>query len=103
MAERRAANTMLVPKTAGEMLRIGHHAYRQGDYEIARRFFLRALTLDSANAPAQADLGCALQKLGRKSEAAPHFKAAGNAAQGECAALSADASADTDWLPRPTR
>jgi Flp pilus assembly protein TadD len=82
------------------MLRIGHHAYRRGDYELARRFFVRAATLDPSNGVAQVDEGCALLKLGRRVEATARFRAAGDAAPGECAVLAADAAADTNWLPR---
>jgi serine/threonine-protein kinase len=103
VAERRVATAAPPPKTVDEMLRIGHHAYRRGDYELARRFFVRATSLDATNAPAQADLGCALDKLGRRAESLPHFRAAGNAAAGECAVLAADVAADTDWLPRPAK
>jgi eukaryotic-like serine/threonine-protein kinase len=103
VAGRRGVTATVTPKTAAEMLRIGHHAYRRGDYELARRFFVRALTLDSANGPAQADLGCALEKLGHRAEAIPHFRAAGTSAPGECAVLAADVTADSDWLPHPSR
>jgi eukaryotic-like serine/threonine-protein kinase len=103
VAERRVTSAVPTPKTVDEMLRIGHHAYRRGDYELARRFFARATTLDSTNGPAQADLGCALDKLGRRAESLPHFRAAGNSAPGECAVLAADAAADTDWLPRAVK
>ncbi|HWZ60819.1 MAG TPA: serine/threonine-protein kinase [Gemmatimonadaceae bacterium] len=103
VAQRRSIAAVPTPRTATDMLRIGHHAYRRGDYELARRFFVRALTLDPANPTTQADLGCALQKLGRRADALPHFRAAGESAPGECAVLAADAVADTNWLPGPTR
>jgi tetratricopeptide (TPR) repeat protein len=46
--------------------RYGHRAYQAGDYEIARRFYVRAVRLDPANQDPQAqqELGCALLKLG---------------------------------------
>jgi Flp pilus assembly protein TadD len=101
VAQRRAVSTAAAPRTASDMLRIGHHAYRRGDYELARRFFVRAVMLDSTNGVAQVDVGCALLRLGRRAEATAHFRAAGDAAPGECAVLAADAAADSDWLPRP--
>ena len=47
--------------------RYGHHAYENGDYEMARRFYVRAVRLDPENQDpqAQSELGCALLKLGR--------------------------------------
>jgi eukaryotic-like serine/threonine-protein kinase len=99
VAQRRAVNTVVVPKTAADMARIGRHAYRRGDYELARRFFVRAAALDATNDTTQADLGCALQKLGRRADALPHFRAAGESVPGECAVMAADAAADTNWLP----
>ena len=103
VAERRASSAVLIPRTAGEMLKIGHHAYRHGEYELARRFFARAAALDPANDTTQADLACTLVKLGRTSDAATHFRAAGAAGAGECAVLASDVAADTNWLPNPTR
>jgi hypothetical protein len=99
VAERRAVNSTVTPRTATDMLRIAHHAYRRGDYELARRFFVRATMLDSTNRVAQVDVGCALLKLGRRAEATARFRAAGDASPGECAILAADAAADTNWLP----
>jgi serine/threonine protein kinase len=51
---------------AALLRRYGHRAYVAGDYEIARRFYVRAIRLDPANRDAQAqqELGCALVKLG---------------------------------------
>jgi hypothetical protein len=52
---------------AAVLRRYGHHAYLNGDYEMARRFYVRAVRLDPENRDAQAqqELGCALLKLGR--------------------------------------
>jgi serine/threonine-protein kinase len=51
---------------AALLRRYGHRAYAGGDYEIARRFYVRAIRLDPVNhdAQAQQELGCALVKLG---------------------------------------
>jgi serine/threonine protein kinase len=51
---------------AAVLRRYGHRAFVAGDYEIARRFYVRATRLDPANRDAQAqlELGCALVKLG---------------------------------------
>jgi serine/threonine protein kinase len=52
---------------AAILRRYGHHAYQAGDYELARRFYVRAVRLDPENhdPQAQQELGCALLKLGR--------------------------------------
>jgi hypothetical protein len=66
VAARRADTTIVVPRTSADMLRVGRHAYQNGDYELARRFFVRAVTLDSSDRGARSDLACALVKLGRR-------------------------------------
>jgi serine/threonine protein kinase len=54
---------------AATLRRYGHRAYQTGDYEMARRFYVRAVRLDpEAHDPqAQKELGCALLKLGADS------------------------------------
>jgi eukaryotic-like serine/threonine-protein kinase len=54
------------PPDASTLRRYGHRAYIAGDYEIARRFYLRAARLDPANGDPQPEreLTCALAKLG---------------------------------------
>jgi eukaryotic-like serine/threonine-protein kinase len=66
VAARHADTSVAVPRTSADMLRVGRHAYQNGDYELARRFFVRAVTLDSADRGARSDLACALVKLGRR-------------------------------------
>lgn len=46
--------------------RNGHRAYLAGNYELARRFYVRAVRLDPENRDPQSqqELGCALLKLG---------------------------------------
>ncbi len=43
----------------------GDRAYRAGAYELARRFFVRAVAADPTDQRAQDQLACALSKLGR--------------------------------------
>jgi Flp pilus assembly protein TadD len=43
----------------------GAKAYRDGDYELARRFFVRAVAADPNDQHAQDQLTCTLLKLGR--------------------------------------
>jgi hypothetical protein len=59
-----------------QMRQIGHKAYQSGDYELARRFFVRAALIDPDDRDAQEDLGCALLKLGRADSARSHFQLA---------------------------
>jgi serine/threonine protein kinase len=70
VAARHADTRMAIPRTSADMLRYGRHAYQNGDYELARRFFVRAVTLDSTDRGARTDLACALGKLGRRT--GPH-------------------------------
>jgi Flp pilus assembly protein TadD len=51
----------------------GHRAYQSGDFELARRFYVRAVRLEPTDRDAQEDLGCALLKLGGADSARSHF------------------------------
>jgi Flp pilus assembly protein TadD len=53
------------PKTAAALVAIGDRQYAAAHYEIARRFYVRALALDSTDAVARRGLACASLKLGR--------------------------------------
>jgi Flp pilus assembly protein TadD len=100
VAQRRADRAAVVaPRSALDMRRIGHHAYRAGEYELARRFFERATVLDSTDQVARAELGCALLRTGHPLEAEQAWARAGHAAAGTCIALARDTAADTSWLP----
>ncbi len=65
--------------SVAELRRIGARAYRDGDYELARRFFVRATIAAPDDRYAQEDLGCALLKLDRPRDAERHFRLAGSA------------------------
>ncbi len=58
---------------AAMLRRYGHRAYQAGDYEIARRFYVRAVRLDPENHDPQAEqeLGCALLNIGGADSAQP--------------------------------
>jgi len=62
---------------AAKMRDAGGKAYQAGDYELARRFFVRALAAQPGDARAQEQLGCALLKLGRADSARAFFAASG--------------------------
>jgi serine/threonine protein kinase len=69
VAKRHTSGTATIPRThpdATTLRRYGHRAYQAGDYELARRFYVRAVRLDpqSHDPQAQQELGCALLKLG---------------------------------------
>ena len=51
------------------MRQAGGRAYEAGDYELARRFFARALAAQPDDPQARERLGCALLKLGRADSA----------------------------------
>jgi hypothetical protein len=57
-----------VPKTAHAMQAIGDHEYATAHFEMARRFYVRALALDSTDALARRGLACASARLGRGGE-----------------------------------
>lgn len=53
-------------------------AYRAGDYELARRLFVRAVALDPTDAQLHQQLGCALLKLGSADSARAEFTTSGS-------------------------
>jgi tetratricopeptide (TPR) repeat protein len=55
------------------------------DYNAARRSYVQALGIDPADSTARGFLGCALQRLGRSSEAAGWFQRAGSGPWSACA------------------
>lgn len=60
------------------MRQVGLKAYKAGDYELARRFFIRAIAADPTDREAHEALGCALLHLGRPGRAQQQFKLAGS-------------------------
>jgi serine/threonine protein kinase len=65
------------PRLDARLMRdAGGKAYQAGDYELARRFFVRAIIADPQDAGAHRQLGCALKKLGRTDSAVVQFTAA---------------------------
>jgi eukaryotic-like serine/threonine-protein kinase len=65
LARQRAQAMPRVPKTASAMRVIADKQYTEAHYEMARRFYVRALALDSTDAGARRGLACASAKLGR--------------------------------------
>jgi serine/threonine protein kinase len=69
LVRQRAQAMPRVPRTASAMRHIGDHEYATAHYEMARRFYVRALALDSTDAGARRGLGCASVRLGRGGDA----------------------------------
>jgi serine/threonine-protein kinase len=65
LVRQRAQAMPRVPRTAAAMRAIGDQQYAGAHYEMARRFYVRALALDSTDAGARRGLACASAKLGR--------------------------------------
>ena len=75
----------VAPRLDARLMReAGGRAYQTGDYELARRFFVRAVRADSTDAAGQRELGCDFLKLGRTDSAAAHFASAHLAAHPDC-------------------
>jgi hypothetical protein len=65
LVRQRAQAMPRVPRTASAMRTIADHEYATAHYEMARRFYVRALALDSTDAGARRGLSCASERLGR--------------------------------------
>ena len=66
-----------LPRLDARLMRdAGGKAYQSGDYELARRFYVRAVLADPQDLAAHRQLGCALKKLGRADSAVVQFTAA---------------------------
>jgi tetratricopeptide (TPR) repeat protein len=70
------------PKALREM---GLILFSTGDYELARRFFVRAIQADPADKSSQGYLGCALARLNRVEEANSFLTRAGPGVWSSCA------------------
>ncbi len=73
------------PRLDARLMReAGGKAYQAGDYELARRFFVRAVIADPKEVAGQRELGCDFLKLGRADSAAPHFSLAHMGPKPDC-------------------
>jgi tetratricopeptide (TPR) repeat protein len=61
----------------------------QGNYDMARTFYVRALEVNANDKPSQGWLGCALIRLGRTQEGQQWITRAGPGAWSSCANLAA--------------
>ena len=69
------------------------------DYQAARRTYVQALQIEPADTAARGYLGCALERLGRSSEAAGWFARAGSGPWSACASPGTAASPSAPRSP----
>jgi len=74
------------PANATALREMASYLLAAGNYEVARRFYVRALTADPQDRASQGFLGCALIKLGRIDEGMKWMNRAGQGAWSGCAA-----------------
>lgn len=72
------------PKNARALREMGLILFSTGNYEVSRRFFIRALESDPADNASQGYLGCALARLNRLDEAQRFISRAGPGAWSSC-------------------
>jgi tetratricopeptide (TPR) repeat protein len=75
----------LEPKNHVALREMGLVMFASKNYDVARRFFVRAANADPTDRAALGYLGCALSRLGRTVEAAKFLSSAGNGAWSACA------------------
>ncbi|HUQ19881.1 MAG TPA: tetratricopeptide repeat protein [Gemmatimonadaceae bacterium] len=83
---RREAETAirLEPKNSTALREMGLILFSTGDYEVSRRFFVRAIEANPADNASQGYLGCALARLNRLDEAQKFLTRAGNGVWSSC-------------------
>jgi hypothetical protein len=85
----------LAPNDAVAQREMGSYLLAARNPELARRFYVRAVTLDSSDRAAEGYLGCALVQLHRSSEAAPWFARAGSGPWTACGGAPASSRGDS--------
>ncbi len=75
----------LEPGSAVAQREMGTLLLSQGQYELARSFFIRAIRINPVDSAAQGLLGCALIRLGRRDEGARFISRAGPGSWSACA------------------
>jgi tetratricopeptide (TPR) repeat protein len=79
------AAVRLEPKNPIALREMGLILFSTGDYELARRFFVRAVQINPADNSSQGYLGCALARLNRLEEANRFLTRAGPGVWSSCA------------------
>jgi len=72
------------PKNPTALREMGANLLAQGNYDLARRFYIRAVEADPSDKTAQGYLGCTLMRLNRPTEAAPFLNRAGAGPWSNC-------------------
>ena len=72
------------PSSAIALREMGANLLTQGNYELARRFYVRAVQADPTDKTAQGYLGCTLMRLNRASEATGFLNRAGAGPWSNC-------------------
>ena len=74
----------LEPRNAKALREMGLVLFSSRQYDLARRFFIRAVQADPQDRASQGYLGCALMRLGRVQEGTNFINKAGNGAWTAC-------------------
>jgi tetratricopeptide (TPR) repeat protein len=80
------------PSNAIALREMGANLLTQGNYELARRFYVRAVQADPTDKTAQGYLGCTLMRLNRASEATAFLNRAGAGPWSNCTPVAPTAS-----------
>ena len=72
------------PSNAVALREMGANLLTQGNYELARRFYVRAVQADTADKTAMGYLGCTLMRLNRATEATNFLNRAGPGPWSNC-------------------
>ncbi len=73
------------PHSAVALREMGSYLLTVGNYDLARRFYVRAIQADTTDRTAMGWLGCALSKMGRADEGQKWINRAGAGAWSSCA------------------
>ena len=74
------------PKSAPAYREMAKLLFLEGNYDLARTFFIRAISADRTDRESMGYLGCTLVRLGRAQDAQPWLQRAGQGAWSGCAA-----------------
>src|SRR5262249_23936912 len=72
------------PSNASALREMGANLLAQGNYELSRRFYVRAVEADPTDKTSQGYLGCVLMKLNRPNDAQPFLTRAGQGPWSNC-------------------
>jgi len=72
------------PSNASALREMGANMLAQANYELSRRFYVRAVQVDPTDKTSQGYLGCVLMKLNRPTDAQPFLTRAGQGPWSSC-------------------